>query len=135
MEDFERTFILSSSTPKTSVKDENTLETSVKDENTPKTSVKDENTPETSVKNENTLEMCNEFSPFIIRHKLKRTDRFHIFSTRFECIFTSSPLVSSVFLHLLNSFRVYFFKFRGFQILLGPNHIDSLVRRTAKSDF
>ncbi len=31
---------------------------------------------------------------------------FHIFSTRFECIFTSSPLVSSVFLRLLHSFRV-----------------------------
>ncbi len=29
-----------------------------------------------------------------------------IFSTRFECIFTSSPLVSSVFLHLPHSFRV-----------------------------
>ena len=33
---------------------------------------------------------------------------FNIFSTRFECIFTSSPLVSSVFSHLLHSFRVYF---------------------------
>ncbi len=87
MDDFERTFILSSSTPKTSVKDENTLETSGEGENT----------LETSGEDENTLEMCNEFSPFIIRHKLKRTDRFHIFSPRFECIFSSSPLVSSVF--------------------------------------
>ncbi len=29
-------------------------------------------------------------------------------STRFECSSTSSPLVSSVILHLLHSFRVYF---------------------------
>ncbi len=28
------------------------------------------------------------------------------FHTRFECSFTSSPLVSSVVLHLLHSFRV-----------------------------
>ncbi len=33
---------------------------------------------------------------------------FHILPTLFECIFTSSPLVSSVFSHLLHSFRVYF---------------------------
>jgi hypothetical protein len=31
-----------------------------------------------------------------------------IFSTRFECIIASSPLVSSVLLHLLHSFRVYY---------------------------
>ena len=31
------------------------------------------------------------------------------FSTRFECFFTSSQLVSSVVSHLLHSFRVYFF--------------------------
>jgi hypothetical protein len=30
-----------------------------------------------------------------------------IFSTRFECSFTSSPLVSSVVSHLLHSFRVW----------------------------
>jgi hypothetical protein len=34
---------------------------------------------------------------------------FDIFSTRFECSFTSFPLVSSVVLHLLHSKRVYFF--------------------------
>ena len=33
---------------------------------------------------------------------------FTIFSTRFECITPSSPLVSSVLNHLLHSFRVYF---------------------------
>ncbi len=33
----------------------------------------------------------------------------HIFSTRLECIFTSFPLVPSVFLHLFTSFRVYFY--------------------------
>ncbi len=33
---------------------------------------------------------------------------FCIFCTRFECIFASSALVSSVVLHLLHSFRVYF---------------------------
>jgi hypothetical protein len=36
---------------------------------------------------------------------------FMIFFTRFECSFTSSPLVSSVFLHLPHSFRVYFYIF------------------------
>jgi hypothetical protein len=34
-----------------------------------------------------------------------------IFSTRFEFVFTSSPPVSSVVLHLLNSFRVCFHTF------------------------
>ena len=34
----------------------------------------------------------------------------YIFSTRFECEFTSSPLVSSVVLHLPHSFRVYFLR-------------------------
>ncbi len=33
-----------------------------------------------------------------------------IFPTRFECIFSSSPLVWSVFYHLPHSFRVYFLK-------------------------
>ncbi len=33
---------------------------------------------------------------------------FHIFSTRFECGFTSSPPVSSVVSHLLHSSRVWF---------------------------
>ncbi len=33
---------------------------------------------------------------------------FHIFSARFECGFASSPLVSSVVLHLIHSFRVWF---------------------------
>ena len=42
-----------------------------------------------------------------------------VFSTRFECIFTSSPPVSSVFLNLLHSFRVYFK-----QLHLPGNHID-----------
>jgi hypothetical protein len=36
---------------------------------------------------------------------------FYIFSTRFECTFTSSPLVSSVLIHLLHSFRVYLYIF------------------------
>jgi hypothetical protein len=36
---------------------------------------------------------------------------FSIFPTRFECIFPSSPLVSSVFFHLPHSFRVYFYIF------------------------
>ncbi len=36
---------------------------------------------------------------------------FDIFPTRFECRFTSSPLVSSVVLHLLHSFRVQFYIF------------------------
>ena len=34
--------------------------------------------------------------------------QFYIFSTRFECSFTSSPLVSSVVLNLPHSFRVQF---------------------------
>jgi hypothetical protein len=33
---------------------------------------------------------------------------FYIFSTSFECGFTSSPLVSSVILDILHSFRVCF---------------------------
>ena len=33
---------------------------------------------------------------------------FHIFSTRFECSFTSYPLASSAVSHLLDSFRVQF---------------------------
>ncbi len=35
---------------------------------------------------------------------------FHVFFTRFECIFTSSSLVSSVISRLLHSFGVYFFQ-------------------------
>ena len=34
-----------------------------------------------------------------------------IFATRFECDFSSSPLVSSVVFHLRHSFRVWFFIF------------------------
>ncbi len=34
--------------------------------------------------------------------------QFYIFSTDFQCSFTSSPLISSVVLHLLHSFRVQF---------------------------
>ncbi len=36
---------------------------------------------------------------------------FYIFSTRLECIFTSSPPVWSVFLHLPHPFGVYFYIF------------------------
>jgi rubrerythrin len=38
-------------------------------------------------------------------------DEKAIFSTRFECIFTSLPLVSGVFSQLLHSFRVCFHNF------------------------
>ncbi len=61
------------------------------------------------------LSILSQFSPGLVplvlnghaHRKAKYMDRnTGIFSTRFECIFTSSPLVSSVFLHLLHSFRV-----------------------------
>ncbi len=43
--------------------------------------------------------------------KLNKMIKGYIFSTRFECEFTSSPLVSSVHLHLLHSFRVCIYIF------------------------
>ena len=39
--------------------------------------------------------------------RLKALSSRKIFSTRFECIATSFPLVSSVFWHLYHTFRVY----------------------------
>jgi hypothetical protein len=54
-----------------------------------------------------------EFHKAIIKLDLPHSFRvwFHIFPTRFECIFTSSPLISSVVSHLPHSFRVYFYNF------------------------
>ncbi len=46
----------------------------------------------------------------------------YIFSARFECIFSSSPPVSSVFFHLLHSFRVFFFS----QVFQGSVHNNTM---------
>ncbi len=57
----------------------------------------------------------------------------NIFSTRFECSFTSSPLVSSVVLHLLHSFRVCFSCVSGLsaEALKRSQSLDDLVRSIA----
>jgi hypothetical protein len=48
---------------------------------------------------------------------------FPIFSTPLECVFTSSPLVSSVVLHLLHSFRVWFHIFSTrFECVFSRDH-------------
>ncbi len=58
---------------------------------------------------------------------------FRIFPTRFECSFKSSPLVSSVVLHLPHSFRVSFYIFPtrfecSFSTLIDLNMISEAER-------
>ncbi len=50
---------------------------------------------------------CTQFTVLIHSFRVQ----FYIFSTLFECSFTSSPLFSSVVLHLLHSFPVQFYIF------------------------
>ncbi len=50
--------------------------------------------------------------------------------TRFGCSFTSSPLDSSVVLHLPHSFRVWFFQF-----VVAPFEADAQLAYLAKSKY
>ena len=99
-------------TLETSEKDaKTTLETSGKDAKTTlETSVVLQPPPPPKIEKPLTevgLKVADKFCVAFVKGKYTRFEcSFHIFSTRFECRFTSSPLVSSVDSHLLHSFRV-----------------------------
>ncbi len=66
-----------------------------------------------SLKQKNSKIKCSFFMWFSFDLLIKLAVFEAIFSTRLECSFNSCPPVSSVVLHLLHSFRVYFFPFKN----------------------
>ncbi len=69
---------------------------------------------------------------------LTGTKGMFIFPTRFECSFTSSPLVTSVFLHLLDSFRVCLLRRnfnRNFIVINFTNFLTFTTSKFFRIDF